>query len=692
MKEAQERLIDAVTDGWTDEEHRLMAREWFVGKTDTMDVSGLDAVAERLEQRRSRSSRLLVGVAGLVVVVCMWLIVSEGYRTVKMVQKQRFLLGGVWSDHSAARSADFGEGLSAEDQLLLFGDPLGVKASDRWVALWESDPKNPAYYVEYAMAYGTDYDRLPKDFLSVTNKIDPGNGWYEVVAAGYLSDGAVKSRPKPSGRGASGHRSKKERTEERIRKKNLKTEWDVLDQSKVDQVLALLKSASDKERFTSHQEELLLARIRLLPKAVDMVSNLHRVAYMADTPIHGFKIMRVAEVIAAEAYRCELEKDREALKALVPLWDDWVSHMNASSLFLVDSLIAKACLSVPLVNMRVAAEACDLPDVADRMHQIQEAMNDWFRIRESEENDESRDFILRKAGTLQSYSLGAVSKQAKKPRVLTNEDLKPGRMTDHSFAGRLMSVVACLLCLLLGLGVWAYRFRYGAFVREISRRMAGVLNTHDWCWILGGGVMLPWFYYGWVLFYSPCSAWNEGAGMTFYLQPAGQFVAMLLMMTFSSMVLIRWRLSKSLAFMHFTPKWVAWIPAILCVLLVPMIGMILWQWGGHSWLMLGINWGGGTVVLWLLVVLCRAIFGKKKKAIERVMVSRVFVSVFLWMSLIMLVNMWINHRQERYWFGQDWTMQMTDESNGFGGYEHQVHQQMKKEIQEVLDSTKTVEE
>jgi hypothetical protein len=73
--------------------------------------------------------------------------------------------------------------LTSEQELLLYGDYKRSGEAEQMKALWESDPKNPAFYAEYALHYYRERRTLPTDFLKIANEIDPDNAWFTCLAA-----------------------------------------------------------------------------------------------------------------------------------------------------------------------------------------------------------------------------------------------------------------------------------------------------------------------------------------------------------------------------------------------------------------------------------------------------------------------------------------------------------------------------
>ena len=82
--------------------------------------------------------------------------------------------------------------LTAQQKLLLLGDGSASNDADRWKPFWQSDPGNPAYFMEYAMAYRRDHDdQLSPEILETAARIDPDNAWYPAIEAAAKAKTAV---------------------------------------------------------------------------------------------------------------------------------------------------------------------------------------------------------------------------------------------------------------------------------------------------------------------------------------------------------------------------------------------------------------------------------------------------------------------------------------------------------------------
>lgn len=78
---------------------------------------------------------------------------------------------------------------------------------------------------------------------------------------------------------------------------------------------------------------------------------------------------------------------------------------------------------------------------------------------------------------------------------LSDVDLKPGRLTEHEIIAQLGSIVTWTFLLAALAAVAIYRFRSPALIRRLAARMASLLRSSDWIWLLIAGVVLPFCYF-----------------------------------------------------------------------------------------------------------------------------------------------------------------------------------------------------
>jgi len=587
--------------------------------------------------------------------------------------------------------------VSESDQLILFGDQSQTTESDQMKALWDSAPENPAYYIEYAMAYYQELGVLPSDFLEQSAQIDPGNGWYLTIHSAIESKEVVEKIKKPSssGRPSRGWRGRGENypgvlTEKQKEKKlDERSEWKVLDDKKYQEALAGLHRAAAMPGFSSHMRELYVQRTQILPKATDLVSEVALIAYAASTRVYNIHITYLSKVVLAEAYRCEVEHDTEALKRLIASWEVIAHGLNQDGFTLVDALISNAWMEGASLQFAEASNVCGMEKEAARFSAMHVVFKEMRNRRKrgniaGSANDED-SLIERKGGMLHRMALSTSSRYVREPMALTDNDLKPGRMVDHSFVGRVMAATAWNLLLLMALVVWQYRYRRGAVVRIVSDRLTILFDRSDWLWLLGGGVLMPFCYYWVIQLWSPFSARAEGIYYSMFVQMIGQFVSMLVMMFVATALILRWRMMRwEGVFVVGKARW-AWV-MLACAASIPLVlGVATWS-SSLFEPMLYLATGLGAVVgLWIVMVVGCWMFGRSERYLMRAIQSRILLPTYALAILLMAASVVINYHEEQYWVQKDWIFELSEDEPGFGRYEYRISMQLKKELAEILN-------
>lgn len=693
MDESQGKFIKAATqDLEGNHEQYLAAEQMLQAQLQPCEPEVLQRATTSLQRDQTQAKWMRRGLYMAAILLSAPLILMHGHKLFKTSNLYRSV-----SSYSGGDPTEevITQQLSSEEELIIFGDRQFLNESDRKKALWDSEPENPAYYSEYAMAYNRDHSGLPIDFVKHAEQLDPGNGWYRLISASIESEGAVKKVkiPNVSGGKSRGWKMRGEEPPSVVNQKNrqkrndLRPEWTVLDEEKMQRVLLDFYAAAEMPRFTSYEKQMLVARTKILPEATDFVSMVSLIAYMAGQPLSKFQLLHLSNVVAAEAYRCEIEKDQESLRKLILAWGSVARALNQDSVYLVDALITKAWMSKAVLNLRDAAGACGLPedqqDFAD-IHLEFEALKTQRSKRKSEELEEQ--MFRRKAGMLHQMAFIQMSRHIKNPPVLVEADLEPGRQVDHGLVGRVMAVGAWNLLLLLMFGIWLSRFRAGPVARIVSGRLTSLFHVTDWAYLFIGGVIFPWVYYWVIQLWSPLSAREEGIMFTVCMQAGGQFVGMILMMLSWSLLIVRWRLVKKGGVLGGVARQKMAAMAIVSAIVIPLFGVVTWSIEYKEvWLYAA---GGvcGIVEIWLLVVVCRALFGNANDALGRITVSRLLLPAYALMIVLMAASVAINQQQEKYWVQKDWFFDLSVEEPGFSRVEYRMASQLQKELAELMDT------
>ncbi|BDS08636.1 hypothetical protein NT6N_36760 [Oceaniferula spumae] len=694
MSNSEQRFKDVATqDFGEDEEARYRAFELLDNEMQASDA--LEPAIADLEKSQVTRQWLRWSFYGLTLLIGLWIVISDGKQTIE--DRSYIFIPGMGGSSmigsGPSDQATWGTELSREEKIILYGDTRYSTRSQQMHGLWAMEPENPAYFIEYAMAYHEDTGILPADFLKQANEIDPDNGWYSLVLAGVTSKDTVQKKPraKPASnpRGGRGKRmTPKARARENTApvKKPL-VEYEVIDEANFKEALAGLYRSASMPQYESHQLGLFKKRISLLPQGGDFVTRLKPIAYMAAMPSHVFRVFGLHRVVRAEASRCGQEKDAEGLKKLISAWEITGRRLNADTVTLIDALIARAWVEGSLETFAKAALECDMPEVAKRFTELDEDAKTRKELRnERSKETESFNILEKKGGMLQVMGMPMIDRQVDFPDEVGDVHLKPGRMVDHAFFGRMLSASAWLLMLIVAAGVYVYRFRYGRVVGKLSTRLMALAKPVDLLWIMAGGVLAPLAYYWLINRYSPWSVTHHALLFYVGIPALGQFLCMFVLMLVLPLMITRWRLGKRAGMLGFGVRgqsW-AWLWVLLVIVALPCFGFMPEDVDQLTFVMWSALACVAICALWLLARAVMANFGKRDLALKRVLVSRLLVMPYALAAFIMAVLVSVYHQQEYHWVSQDTDFMPSAEEPGFSRYEYRVSQQVKKELAEVM--------
>ncbi|WP_193210862.1 hypothetical protein [Luteolibacter marinus] len=557
--------------------------------------------------------------------------------------------------------------MSAEDCLLLFGDTSKHLKSERMKVLWDAAPDNPAYFAEYSILHRIDHDSLPPDFLATAERLDPDNAWFTLMAASAVGKDAV-TRLKLTG---------KERKNGALPGSRL------VDEDRYREALELVAKAASQSRFDSYQDDLIAKRIPLLPKRTDLVSQILPIAYLAGSPADTIRFRSIVDVVDAECAALAANGDAEGLVDLAAKWEACLGLWSeADSGSLVDPMVLKVCIHAHAKRMADAAGKLGLEEVQARWAAVDEQLT-----QEKEARDRHGDRSLRmKGGIFAGLALPAVANQSVSAPIITDEDLRPGRLVDHELFGRVFSSFIWLVLGLMASAAAFYRMRASLLVRRLSLRFEALFRPADWLWVMGGGIVLPFAFYQVVYRLTPFGARDWSVTASGFMVPGGQFSSMGMLMIVMPVLIARWRLGARGDALGFRKarSWAGWGAVVCGALAIPVFGMSFKSGEASESVTKAAAVLLGVLMLAWLAVGMRAVFGRKAELMRRLTMTRILVPAYVSGMLLMVTSMPVYHALEKHWLAQDRLMEITPESPGWTRYEYQVAQAMRAELREML--------
>lgn len=673
MPDPAERFLTAATAPLADNaELQVMARRELEECLVDGEAEALNSAAERLEKANPpRGWKLgLYGVMVAVSIVSLGLLVRmvKSIEDFKMVISPLSGLGRV--PNPANREAHLGKGLNAEQRLLLFGDTSKSKPADRFKALWDCEPGNPAYFAEFSLHFIQSNGSLPPDFLETAAKLDPDNAWFTVVAAGVTAKNSVKAN----------------RPASLSKEPGTAPGYTIVDPVRLDEAVKLLTKAAGQSRFESYQTSLMAKRIALLPRRTDLASHLSGWIHLGGFLSDSSHLMRAYEAADAAAWRAEDAGDSKAFLTIAEWWEPSLLRIIRadSPNFLMHALVARVALGGTARRYALTP----FPDL-ENLYIEWEPVHYWIANEGEERSYREMDEKPRlRGGMVAGLILPVAAKQTREAPPITDADLKPGRMVDHELFARISAAVVWLLFGLLLLATALYRQRASMLVRRLSGRFEGLLKLADWAWILGAGVVLPFLFHLAIYRLTPLGARDWSIAASAFLVPAGQVAAMGFLMIVLPVLVARWRLGKRGPMLGWQKgrAWLGWTAVICGALSLPVFGLSFATGKGSEAVMMTAAALLGILVLTWLVIGIRAVFSKRPALLRRVTLSRILVPAYALGMLLMAASMPLYHAAEKRWLAQDRLMEITPEAPALSRYEWEVAQAMRAELLEILET------
>ncbi len=677
MPDATERFIAAATAPMArSPELQITERNELaesIARANEPGADPLERAAEELEREESRTGRWFkMGLYVVTAAISVAALATFLSSSVELRALYPFLSGaGAGPIDPSDLEARLGAQRTPDERLLLLGDTRKSGRSARIKGLWASDPRNPAYFADYATVHGSDHRTLPPDFLKTAKELDPDNGWFIAIAAAMAAQEGIDRNAKttltPGGA--------------KLRP--------VQDQAKLDEAIGLFHQAAQLERFDSYQGTLLKQRILLLPERTDVASQGAPLTYLASMSTLNLRLRHLSEAIAVKANELAKAGDKEGFQGLLEDWEKFVPRYAAvHHTNLVDILLAYVFVGTPLKSLAEAAAELGMPEEARRLQELDRRMEEQkAAIRAKPSSAEEK--IGLHSGLLAGRSIPVIAGQTLTPVPIAPEELEPGRMADHAFAGRILSLLGWLV---LGLALVAsgfFRSRGGPLQRALSASLLRLLRPGDWAWIIGGGILLPFAYYQIITEMTPLGAkeWSLRASM--FMTPSGQFGAMISLMIVLPLLIARWRLSRRAGAAGLASRTSSWERAavVLCILALPCFGVPFLMGGKASGeALIAASCLLAALQLCTLLIGIRALFGRRGQLVRRIALSRIMLPAYATGMLLLAAMTFVYHAAEKHWLAKDTLMMWTVEKPGIGRYEYDAAQQFQKDFLELLEA------
>jgi hypothetical protein len=575
------------------------------------------------------------------------------------------------------------EDLNAQQKLHLFGDTGRSLESDRMKALWDSEPDNPAYFLEYARAHVSDHKKLPVKFLETAKRIDPDNAWFTYFAAAVEAYECVKLAKKSP---------KQARLDEANQEPRL---WDIQDAVKLERAIEIFQSASAQSRCENYSMRIGKQRSKLLDTHT-VVESLYVSRYKSDLGWPDAVVLReLTNVVSAKVTIFQKNGKNEDLKKLISASDVFIQHMvNLEAVELWKTNTYKRCVGEIVVDLGSSAAKLGLKEEADRLLEIKQRFMANKKILDDRKREIDRSEVGGKSfkesgGTLVGNLTPQIARSVLNPPSLTKDHLKPGRLAEHDFLSWMRSLAAWLAFSLILMIALVSCFWSSVLVRKISDRVVSLIRPIDWLWVLGIGVLLPFIWMISVNRFTPLGGRDSSMLDRSGVITMTQFLAMGLLFVMMPLKVAEWRLGKISTFKEKEVKSSRLLDRILMIfgwLAIPLTGI------------LGIidSKIGSTLAEWLLkisfftfifsyaILILIGIINHGSNLIYNKVYHRMMIPIYAFSALIMICAAPFFKASERHWFTQDTISRIHPDYPMVSPYEYQVANEMRKELREIV--------
>jgi hypothetical protein len=241
----------------------------------------------------------LVTMASLAVLVADFTDIAEffGIRNSRPYEESDLLERTLAEERIASR-------LDPEQRRLMFGDFAIADPVGRKEALWNSEPENPAFFVEYAVARSVGKAGLPDGFMEIARRIDPDNAWFTYFAAADAASSCV---------------TRKSQRSTRVGSRWIPAgppAWEIGDEERLDRAIALLKDARAQSRCEHYYIPMMRRRLPLLLQG-SVSEKSDSTAYLtANTNQPANSVRDLADAIAAKGWLLGGKQDLEGFREL----------------------------------------------------------------------------------------------------------------------------------------------------------------------------------------------------------------------------------------------------------------------------------------------------------------------------------------------------------------------------------------
>lgn len=589
--------------------------------------------------------------------------------------------------------------LNDSQRLLLFGDLSTTDKVARKRALWQSDPNNPAYYAEYALAYKNAEDAVPPDFLETAKRLDPNNAWFAHFLATVEAKDAVKKSKKKVAAGSSLEGSL--------------ISWEIKDRVRLETALRIFRDSAHQTGYDGHAASLQMKRVAMLHQG-DFAEQMDAgVCISQSSTFSGIATLRFSDAIAARAWLAGEENDPAELRRTLNDASRLIHLLlTAPPDSVIEEIVLRSNIRTLATSLWPACEKFEkfgFSEEADRWKGIEERYHNVWDPKPRQVSFVVDGTVVPtglKTGFIGSYGgIEALSHQTLRPPNITDADIRPGRLADHEFLSRISCYLAAVLLAIGTVSLATYKYRVTKVAGILAGRMKLLLLPGDWVWILGLGIVLPLVYVMAINRFTPLGGRELGIMGSLLLLPATHFLGLVLLWLLVPIPLIHWRLglrAKAFGFGQ-DNRW-SWIGIASALAFVPVVGWAATTGTMPDFWMHKLQWPGvdikgpgasgfpiciATALLAVAVGMLLALAGsallcRVPSLLHRATVARVLIPIYLFALVLILAVAPLFKFAERQWFAENTLTKFDPTYSSWTRYEYLVAAEMRKESLEIL--------
>lgn len=687
MSKVRNRFIDAVAAAYGgDRERKLAAKAWVADETAGAAEEDLLPAIRRWEgidakkRWKHREATLLVlwAMISLMMIFPFYLLLKETDEVMIEPFGRRILKLGQgieeWSPNYAPK----------DSKPHLF-ERKGIPSHERKKLLWESDPGNVAYFIDYA-ATARWAASLPPDFRAIADKLDPGNAWFDQFEAASMGYGSVI---KVTGK-------------YKAQIGRLPDSWKILDQVKFEESLDLLRHATRKTEYRNHVPDMFRERLEALPSPAD--------ARMRRAHLHLLETDAVTEIglvplLCAHAWSLAEAGDTEGFQELMEIRRSMVEQrLRGGEIHWMKERLTWSTIINTAPEFKRAALKLGLKDDArdfGRLIDEDSKRRKASRARETEDSDVSGEKGVMAGGLIYHNFINSGDLPS-----ISDAELAPGRLSEHDYVARSHAILLWSVTGICCVAVFLYRFKASGFLRVAAARMESLIRPVDWAWITAGGILLPIAVFLIAMLFTPFGGRQASYDRLGGFLDMGGFVARFSMLGILLLIvpvlLARWRLGLRMQMLGRARPCVRGWLAVLCVVILagiseyePESWVQLWKerWylQDEKWLKwLDLDWPrfllAGIPVLWVVGNVWMSVFAPAGNLLRYLVMSRMLVKVYASAMFGIAMMVFGFHLSQQYWFERDEFMKPTLAEPDFPSYNYRVALQLREDMRKIWDA------